>query len=173
MYLTIQIEQCLNEIRRRTRTSSQDYVTLSSLIARLESYVNKSRPLLAGQMNPLCGEHEQHVIQWDEDEDDIVDDECSEVEDEVDDEEDDEDNPHRYKNMMIRLAAQQRNTTPIDHQEQQQKQQQNNLIHSSALFYRQSCHKWKKIRVLFFHDRCVMLNAQVGYVLFIFPTRLI
>ncbi|CAF0784269.1 unnamed protein product [Brachionus calyciflorus] len=64
------------------------------------------------------------------------------------------------KNFEINLDEEE-DFQDYEQQEVVQESNQNskiNLVFSGCLQYRQSCNKWKRIRILFFHDRIILLS---------------
>lgn len=138
LHYVSEIRTCLIEIRRHTSPSNADHATLCALITRLDGYVERSRVLLVGHENPLTANSSGG--QEDDEDEDLIDEDDEEYSSEVEIEERDYNHNNRYITVT---------TAP------------NQLIYSSSLYYRQSCHKWKKIRALFFADRCIMLDSNV------------
>lgn len=99
--------------------------------------------LLVGHENPLTAANCQREDR--EDEEDLIDHEDEEYSSEVQ-VEDEQERDYNHNNRYVTVTT----TAP------------NQLIYSSSLYYRQSCHKWKKIRALFFADRCIMLDSNVS-----------
>lgn len=145
LHYVTQVQERLRDIRAHTARSNPDHATLTALIARLDAYVEKSRALTDGHENPLrpvVNEEAEEEAQ-NENHYEIEDDEDSgdEIVEEFDVDYQENNNERRRQTNTV-----------VD----------TRLIYSSTLFYRQSCHKWKKIRVLFFADRCVMLDYEVS-----------
>lgn len=61
---------------------------------------------------------------------------------------------NRYNQGQLKNPLRNSLNTPT----QSQTQSSLNLVYSSSIQYRQSCHKWKKVKLLFFEDRLILLS---------------
>ena len=136
IYYVNEIVQCLNKIKDNTSPVSSDYQFLVNLTHSLQPYCQRSKIILVKyQLDTIDNPLKNFQLFLDQ-----VDEEQEEEAEAEETEEDEENDFQEYD------ECESKNQTKL------------NLIYSGCVQYRQSCNKWKRIRLLFFHDRIILLS---------------
>jgi hypothetical protein len=142
LYYVGNIFTYLNDVKERTSQTNNDFIFLSNLLSTLEIYVKKSKHILNNYNNGQAKNPFNQNLKQENDDSNYE--HQSEEEYEYENEHSGEEN------------------TKQENFSSNEERKRLVFVHSSSIHYRQSSHKWKRIKLILLNDRLVLTSRHLN-----------